>query len=245
MVICFISLNNSMTFNKTHKLLTGILALVLTAGMTSSAYAGVPAPMGPPFDQNYVHAVWDLDGGMTIVDPPSASSNPPINFEYDESSSYPLAEVRPDGGCDGPNCHFTLPNFVDDLNTKLIHIEVHFEGAPPSNPSVTCNDEGIESAGQLITDQQIDTEIWLWEFECHPNPDFETINFTRADPGTDGVAFWTASFDEDIVAGELLSLDSSSLVVAGLTSSVMWIIPTVAGLAGAGVYLVKLRTNRD
>ena len=46
------------------------------------------------------------------------------------------------------------------------------------------------------------------------------------------------------VAGELLSLDSSALVIAGL-SSMIWMISTVAGLVGAGVYLVKFRANRD
>lgn len=45
------------------------------------------------------------------------------------------------------------------------------------------------------------------------------------------------------VAGELLSLDSSALVVAGLTSSMAWMIPAVAGIVGAGVYLVKFRVR--
>jgi len=47
------------------------------------------------------------------------------------------------------------------------------------------------------------------------------------------------------VAGELLSIDSSALVIAGLTSMSLWMIPTVAGIAGAGIYLVKFRANRD
>ena len=47
------------------------------------------------------------------------------------------------------------------------------------------------------------------------------------------------------VAGEILSLDSSALVIVGLTSSVVWMIPTIAGLAGAGIYLAKFRANRD
>jgi len=47
------------------------------------------------------------------------------------------------------------------------------------------------------------------------------------------------------VAGELLSLDSSALVIAGLTGSAVWMIPTIAGIAGAGMYLIKFRTNRD
>jgi hypothetical protein len=46
------------------------------------------------------------------------------------------------------------------------------------------------------------------------------------------------------VAGELLSLDNSALMIAGL-SSMIWIAPAVAGLAGAGLFLVKHRANRD
>ncbi len=46
------------------------------------------------------------------------------------------------------------------------------------------------------------------------------------------------------VAGELLSLDNSALLIAGL-SSMVWIAPAAAGLAGAGLFLVKHRANRD
>jgi len=44
------------------------------------------------------------------------------------------------------------------------------------------------------------------------------------------------------VAGELLALDSSALVIGGL-SSMIWMIPTVAGLVSAGVILVKFRVR--
>jgi len=47
------------------------------------------------------------------------------------------------------------------------------------------------------------------------------------------------------VAGELLPIDSSALMIAGLTSMSVWMVPAVAGLAGVGVYLVKFRANRD
>ncbi|MFQ5440819.1 MAG: hypothetical protein ACE5DL_05085 [Nitrosopumilaceae archaeon] len=60
-----------------------------------------------------------------------------------------------------------------------------------------------------------------------------------------------ASFDdvqvdkvkETPVAGELLSVDPTSLVIAGLTSSIAWMIPAVAGIVGAGIYLVKFRVR--
>lgn len=47
------------------------------------------------------------------------------------------------------------------------------------------------------------------------------------------------------VGGNMLSIDSSSLILAGLQSSAIWMIPTLAGIAGAGFYLVKFRTNKE
>jgi len=53
----------------------------------------------------------------------------------------------------------------------------------------------------------------------------------------------TDSLESTVVAGELLPLDSSALVIAGLTSMSLWMIPTILGLAGAGIYLVKFRAR--
>ena len=50
---------------------------------------------------------------------------------------------------------------------------------------------------------------------------------------------------ETQVAGELLPLDSTALFLAGIQSITVWMVPAIAGLAGAGVYLVKFRANRD
>jgi len=47
--------------------------------------------------------------------------------------------------------------------------------------------------------------------------------------------------NQRIVAGELLPIMSSALVIAGVSTIAIWMIPTVLGLAGAGVYLVKFR----
>jgi len=45
------------------------------------------------------------------------------------------------------------------------------------------------------------------------------------------------------VGGELLPIDNTALLLAGMQSMTVWMIPTVLGLAGAGVYLVKFRKN--
>jgi len=49
--------------------------------------------------------------------------------------------------------------------------------------------------------------------------------------------------DVTVVGGDLLSIDNTALMLAGLSSSAIWMIPTLAGIAGAGFYLIKFRRN--
>ena len=46
------------------------------------------------------------------------------------------------------------------------------------------------------------------------------------------------------VGGQLLSIDSAALLLAGLQSSAIWMAPVMAGIAGAGVYFVRARMNK-
>jgi hypothetical protein len=45
------------------------------------------------------------------------------------------------------------------------------------------------------------------------------------------------------VAGESLSINSTALLISGLSSSAIWMVPTLAGIAGAGVYYIRTRVN--
>jgi len=47
----------------------------------------------------------------------------------------------------------------------------------------------------------------------------------------------------DTVAGELLPIMSSALIIAGVSTIAIWMVPAVVGLAGAGVYLIKFRAR--
>jgi hypothetical protein len=47
------------------------------------------------------------------------------------------------------------------------------------------------------------------------------------------------------VAGELLPLDNTALLIGGLSSMSVFMIPAVAGIAAAAVYLVKFRANKE
>ena len=53
------------------------------------------------------------------------------------------------------------------------------------------------------------------------------------------------TIDTTIVGGELLPIDSTALMLAGIQSSAIWMIPTLAGLAGTGFYLIKFRINKE
>jgi len=71
---------------------------------------------------------------------------------------------------------------------------------------------------------------------------FNGVNWSQGDVQL--AFFLTGEEPDQQVAGELLPLDNSALMIAGLTSMTVWMVPAIAGLAGAGVYLVKFRANR-
>ena len=51
---------------------------------------------------------------------------------------------------------------------------------------------------------------------------------------------------EPTVAGELVPLNTTALFISSLTSSVIWMVPTILGIAGVGVYYIQTRThNKD
>ena len=48
---------------------------------------------------------------------------------------------------------------------------------------------------------------------------------------------------EPTVAGELVPLNTTALFISGLSSSMIWRVPTLAGIAGVGVYFIQTRTH--
>ena len=50
---------------------------------------------------------------------------------------------------------------------------------------------------------------------------------------------------DSMIGGKLLSADTTALLVAGLQSSAIWMLPAVAGVAGAGAFFVRSRMNKD
>jgi len=52
-------------------------------------------------------------------------------------------------------------------------------------------------------------------------------------------------FTPDVVGGEFLPIDSTALLLAGLQSSTIWMLPVLAGAAGIGAYYIKTRMNKE
>jgi len=73
------------------------------------------------------------------------------------------------------------------------------------------------------------------------SPNVECVRGFVCDPNTGECV--PENGNGEPVAGELLPLDNSSLFLAGIQSMTVWMIPTILGLAGAGIYLVKFRKH--
>jgi len=92
---------------------------------------------------------------------------------------------------------------------------------------------------QSITLGETFTDIGLGNDEGHCIQVWEVTTIT----GVIDILEQEIWFNVPPVAGELLPLDSTALFLAGIQSMTVWMIPTVLGLAGAGVYLVKFRKH--
>lgn len=83
------------------------------------------------------------------------------------------------------------------------------------------------------------------------NPGIYTVNPVDGstvfigDPVTDHITDLTFVECPDVVGGELLPIDSTALVLAGLQTSAIWMLPVLAGIAGSafGILYIKYRRN--
>ncbi len=124
--------------------------------------------------------------------------------------------------------------------------------------------------GGTINTQIDDDEVKIWEVPkvldgtnaLNMQPEVFTLGNLGANPpvlsvhldptGTDGVCVIpsdevTASVKDlaPKVGGLSMVIDSNALVLAGLQSTAMWMLPIVVGAAGIGAYFIKTRMNKE
>ena len=48
-----------------------------------------------------------------------------------------------------------------------------------------------------------------------------------------------------VIGGEIIPIESTGLLLAGMQTSAFWMLPALAGIAGAGAYFVRTRMNKE
>ena len=109
----------------------------------------------------------------------------------------------------------------------------------------------------LVSESLVMDGIWepteTWEFVIQdyvngagtPSSAFGSIGVTSTiggiDPGSTSSGSILVMFDDDLIGGTMIPIDTTALLVAGFNANSIWMIPTVLGLAGAGIVLFKLK----
>ena len=123
-----------------------------------------------------------------------------------------------------------------DLVTSMVYagsfdalgVAVACANPAPSEQTIVTSSDNLPGT-LTVTDCQDPGDVTVWEI---------TISGATCIEGS------CLQLDQQ-VAGELLPLDSTALLIGGLTSMSVWMIPSIAGIAGAVIYLIKFRTNKE
>ena len=156
------------------------------------------------------------------------------------------------GGCSVDPSTLDFGTFASDVFVIIPKTVTCFEGVEGiiANPS-DCNAKGI-----LVSFQNAGINQLVWtadEIIGTDAPDGTEVHcaveFTVFDDfGDTFIIFqdiWLIPDDPDFVGGEFLPIDSTALVLAGLQTSAIWMLPVLAGVAGSafGVLYIKSRRN--
>jgi len=223
------------------------IASILAIGLISGpAYASFTN-----FQQNFVHISWN------DFDFQSAGDQEPLTFEFDEETAlnlYTTGQFESSLACTGEFlCTFDVVNFVDELQIKLMLIDITYQpnkGVGPNKSvtptiSTTCFDAtngtstGIQVIGLVDPD---DPDKFFFDIVCRANPDWERL-VIQLNENVTLVEIWTETFDDPPIGGTFIPLDTTALLLAGAQSISMWMIPVVvAGIGiGIGVFVIKRR----
>ncbi len=190
-------------------------AIAAVGALIGVAGAAIAVPIVPSYrgDPNSVQVQFDW-----ISDTEPDWELAEFNTVGDE---YPLHETAPFAMDNGGDISIEIPNFVDDLDTKEMRINMEFDGEVPGNFIDVAVNAFDDPATPLATEEfrttTTDTSHYI-DFEIHPNPDWEAITIF-ADP------------DNGIVPGNLtqITIDTVSVPAPGAAA-----IPAIAGLAAVG-----------
>jgi len=229
---------------KINSLLAGILGLVLVAGLGTPAFAGVD-----PFEGEE-NAVWvncfviiGESGDCSMEVGSSIFNITPFDATW---SCETLNNMATNNGLVA-DCVVIVPNYIDPLPLKLIHITTDFAEVV----AIDCFDDdgsnGVKIEPGTRDSQVPNGEGFIEEWRCEPNPDFEDIFIILANNEASTIEIHTVSKDvpppptPPKVGGEIIPIETTSLILAG-AQTFSWMIPVILSGIGIGLFVVSRKS---
>jgi len=208
----------------------------------SLTYSFTGDPLEPTPDTNPVHGGTCTKGPLNTID---ADGNliPSVEYKSNVCPTEVDSQILP---CDG--VHLMIPNFIDNLLVKKVRIQVLYDPSG-STPSVK-HPGGVKE--DLIPGPAVNPEIcfrdapptntisgyFFEDWTCNKNPINEVIWFEITDAAVTEIIVDTVSFGMP-VGGELIPVDSTSLLVAGAQANALWLIPVLVSAIGIGIVIAR------
>ena len=135
-------------------------------------------------------------------------------------------------------------DFIDsweptDVDSRIASVELGFDHSTGVTGITWSTDTSFDfkSPEQMITYSVILN---------NPLTEFEIVSLVTKAGGSEVVVDISGPIclSSHVVTGELISLDNTALMMAGLSSMSLWMIPGVAGITGTGLFIVKYRASR-
>jgi len=146
-----------------------------------------------------------------------------------------------------------LPNFIDDLTAKKVRIQVLYD-PQFSTPSVKhpggvkedVNPGVEEDNPEICFRDEVPTNTlsgyFFEDWTCDRNPVNEVIWIDIEGAVILEIVVDTISFGEKQVGGEIIPIESTSLILAG-AQTFSWMIPVVLSGIGIGLFVVSRKSE--
>ena len=205
-----------MALNNSQKLLAGTLALVLVVGMTSTAYASL---IGDTIHFKLGGVITLCEGDVVVVDPGveiicflSSVDIDGDSIWFETVSSFPNGTPIA-----GVTYEFTDLDWVDNSDAIIIGVEI----VSPTN---------IPVGTPVFDDHSISITNLSFPLDCGVE--------------SSCIAEWHLDIQTNhgqAIGGTYIPIDQSALLLAGVQSVSMWMIPVVIAGIGIGVFVIKRR----
>jgi len=110
--------------------------------------------------------------------------------------------------------------------------------------------------GLVLVDQFVSADERQEDMECDPITFAVQVMWLRTTPQGGAFPNVATAFEiepdtcmlgggDEMVGGEFLPINTAALLLAGLQSSAIWMLPVLAGAAGVGAFYIRTRMNKE